>query len=280
MNSSLNYSRIEAAITFLKDNYQNQPSLDEIAHHVHLSKFHFQRLFEDWAGVSPKSFIQFLTIEHAKKLLEQGSSTLRTSYDVGLSGTGRLHDLFVKIESVSPGEYKSQGDEVRILYGFYNSLFGDVLIAETPKGICHLSFVPNRKTALDELTSKWKNAQMLEKKGKQSLVVMNFLNKQTSPSKRMILDLKGTGFQIKVWEALLKIPQGQLLSYGDIAKMIGQPKSARAVGSAIGKNPIAYVIPCHRVIRETGIIGQYRWGEVRKSTMIAWDAAQSVKNEK
>ncbi len=277
MNQSINYLRIEKAINYLKKNYQSQPPLDEIAQYVHLSKFHFQRLFENWAGVSPKSFVQFLTVKYAKHLLDKGQSTLDASYDAGLSGTGRLHDLFVKIESVSPGQYKTKGIGVCISYGFYNTNFGNVLIAETQKGICHLGFVDDKQKAISYLGSQWKNADLVKKKGRQAVLVQDFLNQHIVPEKKILLDIKGTDFQIKVWEALLKIPKGQLLSYGNVAQMIGKPKAARAVGTAIARNPIAYIIPCHRVIRETGEIGQYRWGGIRKSTIIGWEAAQSAK---
>ena len=273
MNHALNYPRIERAVIYLKENYLCQPSLEECARHCSLSKFHFKRLFENWAGVSPKTFVQFLTVQHAKKLLAAGQSTLQTSYEVGLSGTGRLHDAFIKIESVSPGQFKSKGRDLQIIFGFYPSIFGDVLIAETHKGICALNFVYNKKQAIKELKQQWQYAKLLEQKGEQALKVYVYLNKLEFPKKTISLNLCGTEFQIKVWEALLRIPQGRLASYGDIARLAGKPRAARAVGSAIGKNPIALLIPCHRVIGESGEIGQYRWGCARKSSMIAWESA-------
>lgn len=275
MNSVTPYDRIESAIKFLKKNYQRQPSLEETAGHVRLSKFHFQRLFEDWAGVSPKAFVQYLTIEHAKKLLKDGQSTLDTAYDVGLSGPGRLHDLFVKIEAMSPGQFKNKGMDTHIQYGFYPSPFGELLLAETDKGICHLSFVTNRNRSLKELKAQWKLARLAEGPGNQAKAVHDFFNQQISPGQPIRLNLKGTDFQIKVWEALLKIPRGQLATYSRIAAMAGKPRAARAAGSAIGKNPVAYIIPCHRVIRETGETGGYRWGPDRKSVINGWESAQT-----
>lgn len=280
MEQPINYLRVEKAIHYIKNNYRHQPSLEQIAQHVCLSKFHFQRLFENWAGVSPKSFIQFLTVEHAKKLLEKGQSTLATSYDVGLSGTGRLHDLFVKIESVSPGQYKNKGENLRIVYGFYNSQFGVLIAAETNRGLCEFSFITDKSKAVKDLKLKWGNAILTEKNGRQAALATSFFNKTADAKEKILLDLRGTGFQIKVWQALLKIPCATLRSYGDIARMVGQPKAARAIGSAIGKNPIAYIIPCHRVIRETGETGQYRWGALRKTALIGWESAQISKIQK
>lgn len=278
MNPSIQYDRIEKAIQFLKDNCHGQPSLEETAQHVALSKFHFQRLFERWAGVSPKAFVQYLTVSHAKSLLNKGQSALETAYSVGLSGPGRLHDLFIKMEAVSPGEFKAMGEGVEIVYGFYESLFGEMLVAETPKGVCHLSFIQKRSVALEELRSQWLKARLIDGKGKQAALVFELMNNRTDWDRTISVHLCATPFQIKVWEALLKIPEGRLVSYQDVARMIGQPSASRAVGSAVGKNPIAYLIPCHRVIRETGVIGQYRWGSARKTAMLGWESAVLAKN--
>ncbi|MGE0267324.1 MAG: bifunctional transcriptional activator/DNA repair enzyme AdaA [Candidatus Omnitrophota bacterium] len=278
MNEVTPYARIETAIRYLKENYRQQPSLEEVARQVRLSKFHFQRMFEDWAGVSPKAFVQYLTIEHAKRLLKEGQSTLDTAYDVGLSGPGRLHDLFVKIEAMSPGQFKNKGKDTRIQYGFYPSPFGEFLLAETCKGICHLSFVTNRTGALKELKARWTLARLAEEPGNQAKTVQAFFNQQVIPGQPIRLQIRGTDFQIKVWEALLKIPRGQLVSYSHIAAMAGNPRAARAAGSAIGKNPVAYIIPCHRVIKETGETGGYRWGADRKSVINGWESAFSERN--
>lgn len=280
MNTNLNqlsedYLRIEQAITYLENHYKDQPSLEEVAANIGLSEFHFQRLFTRWAGVSPKRFLQFLTKEGAKDLLNRSENLLDTTHQVGLSSLGRLHDLFVTTEAVSPGEYKSHGEGVTIRYGLHASPFGKCLVAVTERGICHLGFVQTSEgDAIDNLVADWKNARMIED------------NKHTAPLIEPIFDtggrgklnihLRGTNFQLKVWEALLKIPSGTVTTYEGLAERIGQPTASRAVGTAVGHNPIAVLIPCHRVIRKVGEFGNYRYGAPRKKALLAREYAYSV----
>jgi len=275
--SAMDYQRIEQAINYLGQSFREQPDLSEIARRVHLSEYHFQRLFRRWAGISPKRFLQFLTVEYAKKLLHESSDLLRVTYDSGLSSPGRLHDLFVNAEAVTPGEFKKRGVGVEITYGVHTSPFGDCLLAMTERGICNLSFISasERARAIKQLKSKWPKAVFRENsRATQPLFDQIFNSTKNGKTRKVNLFLQGTNFQIKVWEALLKIPSGFLLSYEDIAAMIGKPGASRAVGNAISNNPIAYVIPCHRVIRKIGVIGDYRWGSARKKAILAWEAAK------
>lgn len=275
--SSLDYQRIEQAINYLGQSFREQPDLRDVARRVHLSEYHFQRLFRRWAGISPKRFLQFLTVEHAKKLLDESSDLLRVTYDSGLSSPGRLHDLFVNTEAVTPGEFKKRGEGVEITFGVHTSPFGDCLLAMTERGICSLSFISSseRTRAIKLLKSKWSKATFRENsRATQPAFDQIFNQKKNGVARKVNLFLQGTNFQIKVWEALLKIPSGFLLSYEDIAAMIGKPGASRAVGNAISNNPIAYAIPCHRVIRKVGVIGDYRWGSARKKAMLAWEAAK------
>jgi AraC family transcriptional regulator of adaptative response/methylated-DNA-[protein]-cysteine methyltransferase len=270
------YDRIEKTIHYLEEHFREQPSLEEIARSVHLSPFHFQRLFRKWAGVSPKQFIQYLTAQHAKQRLLESRSVLETSYDSGLSGPGRLHDLMVTAEAMTPGEVKAQGKGMMIEWGIHPTPFGDALIALTARGICAFYFVEkkNQKTALTQLKRQWPNAEWIENSSA-SLKVIRSIFGDGSKSDLKVL-LCGTAFQIKVWEALLKIPVGLVQSYQDVAKTIRKPNASRAVGTAIGQNAIAFLIPCHRVIRETGILGEYRWGSARKKAMLAWEEAKKA----
>ena len=270
------YERIAKAIEFIKNNFKDQPSLDEIATAVNLSPFHFQRIFSEWAGVSPKKFMQYISLEYAKGLLKDShSSLLDTAYETGLSGTGRLHDLFVNIEGMTPGEFKNGGKELGINYCFAESPFGQIVVASTPKGVCHISFEDDEKQALENLKQSFPNAnyhQVVDKFQQDALFI--FQN-DWSRLDEIKLHLHGTAFQLKVWESLLKIPMGRLATYGSVAKTIGNPKASRAVGSAIGSNPVAFLIPCHRVIQSTGNIGNYMWGATRKSAIIGWEASRT-----
>jgi AraC family transcriptional regulator of adaptative response/methylated-DNA-[protein]-cysteine methyltransferase len=268
------YERIEKAIEYIHQHFQEQPQLERVAKEVYLSPFHFQRLFKKWAGVSPKKFLQYISICHAKKLLEQDATLEAASFEAGLSGTGRLHELFIHIEGMTPGEYKNDGQNLKMLYSFSETPFGTILIASTPKGICHLSFIDNKKKALDELRSKWKNASFREGIDSQQKNVFSVFIEGKEDLKKIQLHLKGTDFQLKVWEALLKIPAGHVSSYKTVAAQIHQPAAVRAVGSAVGDNPVAYLIPCHRVIRSTGLIGDYHWGSVRKTAILGWESSQ------
>lgn len=270
-----NYSRIEEAISYINKNFKSQPGLEEIAGKIHVSPFHFQKLFTEWAGVSPKKFLQYISLDYAKNILKEKQATLfDAAYDTGFSGTSRLHDLFIKIEGMTPGEYKNGGENLSINYSYAESPFGNMLVASTSKGICHMSFIESEKDALNKLQHNFPHAKY---KQVVDLVQQNALYIFThdwSKLDQIKLHLKGTNFQIKVWETLLKIPVGGLSTYGKIAKEIGNANASRAVGTAIGSNPIAYLIPCHRVIRSTGGTGEYMWGSVRKTALIGWEGAK------
>ena len=271
------YRRIEKAIEFLAANYQNQPSLNEVARSASLSEFHFQRLFRRWAGISPKRFVQFLTLEHAKQALEESRSVLDAAYDAGLSSPSRLHDLFVTTEAMTPGEFKAKGAGLEIAYGYHPSPFGECVLAVTERGICGLGFVRegNRKQALDDFKQRWPEARFQENSEKtRGYMEGIFSAKNRNGAHPLKLLLMGTNFQIKVWEALLRIPSGSVVCYEDLARRLGKPSAARAVGSAVGQNPISFLIPCHRAIRKMGITGDYHWGATRKKAILAWEAAR------
>ncbi|MGB4117657.1 MAG: methylated-DNA--[protein]-cysteine S-methyltransferase [Polaromonas sp.] len=274
MNSSQVFTRVQSAIGFLHSNFKSQPSLDEVAAHVHLSPHHFQRLFADWAGTSPKKFLQFISLSHAKQLLKNEQATLfDAALQTGLSGSSRLHDLFVSIEGMTPGEYKNGGEQLNIYYSFAMTPFGPVMVASTDRGICHLAFYDDETVAFSVLKNQFPHARyqhILDESQQNALVIFQ---KDWRDLQTVKLHLKGSAFQLKVWETLLKIPCAQLMSYSTIAKAVDSPKAARAVGSAVGDNPVAYLIPCHRVIQTSGALGGYHWGLPRKSAMIGWEAA-------
>ncbi len=270
----VDYDRVETAIKFIENNFYSQPTLKEIAGRIHLSEYHFQRLFSRWVGISPKRFLQFLTKEYAKQLLEDSRNILDVTYEAGLSSPGRLHDLFVTCEAVTPGEYKSKGRGVLITYGFHPSPFGECLLASTERGICGLYFVKdaNRKRVLSELEFSWKNADLREDPDRSRKLVHRIFNpSMVNESAPLHLILNGTNFQIKVWEALIRIPFGSVVTYEDVAIKIGLPKATRAVGSAVGTNPISFIIPCHRVIRKTADFGNYGSGTARKKAILGWE---------
>lgn len=272
---AINYQRIAEAINYIRLNFKDQPNLDEVAEKVNISPFHFQRMFTEWAGISPKKFLQYLSVEYAKSILKEKQATLfDAAFATGLSGTGRLHDLFINIEGMTPAEYKNGGKALAINYSFAESPFGNILVASTPKGICHLSFADNREEAFSQLRAQFPNAayhQMVDLVQQNALFIFE---KDWSKLSNIKLHLKGTAFQLKVWDALLKIPLGGLHTYGLVAQTIQLPNASRAVGNAIGDNPVAFLIPCHRVIRSTGEFGQYHWGANRKSAIIGWEAAR------
>ncbi|WP_418498926.1 bifunctional helix-turn-helix domain-containing protein/methylated-DNA--[protein]-cysteine S-methyltransferase [Flagellimonas sp.] len=278
--AEFNYDRVAKAISFIRSNFKEQPSLNEIAESVHLSPYHFQRLFTEWAGVSPKKFMQYISVEHAKKMLKETQVTLsEAAMETGFSGTGRLHDLFVNIEGMTPGEYKNGGENLEINFSFAESPFGKLIVASTPKGICHMAFVDDGKEGFEDLKSRFPNAtyrQLLDKNQQDGLAIFR---DDWSKQEQIKLHLHGTPFQLKVWETLLKIPTGSLEVYGSIAHKMERPKASRAVGTAIGKNPVAFLIPCHRVIQSTGKVGGYMWGSTRKSAIIGWEAAQMAPAE-
>ncbi len=275
--AAIDYQRIEKAIAFLVDNFHDQPGLREIAARVHMSEYHFQRLFSRWVGISPKRFLQFLTKEHAKKLLEKSINLLDVTYEAGLTSPGRLHDLFVNCEAVTPGEYKARGRGLEITYGYHASPFGECVLAITDRGICGLKFVQNneRPSALASLKSKWQNAALIENPDATRPIVDRIFDplagQHTTP---LHLLLNGTNFQIKVWEALMHIPMGAVVSYEDVAAYIGMPKASRAVGNAVGSNPIPFVIPCHRVIRKSAEFGNYGGGKARKMAILGWESVR------
>ena len=276
--SSEDYLRIEQAILYLENHFKDQPNLDEVAANVGLSEFHFQRLFTRWAGVSPKRFLQFVTKESAKDLLDKSENLLDSTHQVGLSSLGRLHDLFVNTEAMSPGEYKSKGEGVTIRYGIHLTPFGKCLIGLTERGICHLGFVQGSEgDAIDNLVSDWKEAKMIEDYRATAALVGPIVDLRFNTRiKPLTLHLRGTNFQLKVWEALLQIPAGSVSTYEGIASRIGNPNAVRAVGTAVGHNPIAVLIPCHRVIRKAGEFGKYRYGALRKKALLAFESAQST----
>jgi AraC family transcriptional regulator, regulatory protein of adaptative response / methylated-DNA-[protein]-cysteine methyltransferase len=271
----LNYDRIAEAIDFIKTNFKNQPNLDEVAEKVHLSPFHFQRLFSDWAGTSPKKFLQYITVEHAKKLLKDNQTSLfETAHETGLSGTSRLHDLFVNIEGMSPAEYKNGGKNLEINFSFAESPFGNLMVASTTKGICHMAFYDYEQTAFDILKGHFPEAIFQRKLDILQQNALFIFQNDWSKLNQIKLHLKGTDFQLKVWETLLKIPMGQLTTYGAVAQHIEKPNASRAVGTAIGSNPVAFLIPCHRIIQSTGNLGGYMWGNTRKTAIIGWESAK------
>ncbi len=272
----INFQRITQAIDYINTHFQKQPKLEEVAQSIHLSPFHFQRIFKEWAGISPKKFLQYISIEHAKMLLKQEqTSVFDASYQTGLSGTGRLHDLFIKVEGMSPGEFKNGGQNLTINYSLAESPFGDLLIASTQKGVCHLTFVEDEAKALKELEERFPNAGFCQKLDLIQQNALLIFTHDWGKLDKIKLHLKGTDFQLKVWESLLKIPMGNLATYSQVAQQMGKPKAVRAVGTAIGHNPIAYLIPCHRVIRSSGHFGQYHWGSNRKTAIIGWEGAKS-----
>lgn len=274
----LNYERIAKAIQYIQDHFQEKPSLDAIAEHVHLSPFHFQRLFSDWAGTSPKKFLQYTQVNYAKKLLKEEQKTLfETHLLTGVGSTSRLHDMFVQIEGMTPAEYKQGAEGLDISYSWQETPFGICLVASTEKGICYMAFVDQKEEGLNEFEKVFENANLSEQELPIHLEAVRIFNPEDNSLKRIKLHLKGTPFQLKVWQALLQIPLGEVSSYKDIANKIEQPNASRAVGTAIGQNPIAYLIPCHRVIQTTGQTGGYRWKPIRKSVILGWEFAQNDK---
>jgi len=272
----INYNRIAEAIEFIKQNFREQPNLDEVAQRVNLSPFHFQRLFNEWAGTTPKKFLQYISLEHAKRLLKDTQATLfDTAIDTGLSGTSRLHDLFINIEGMTPAEYKNGGKNLSINYSFAESPFGNIIVASTLKGVCYMAFNEDEELALENLQAVFPNASFTRKLDMLQQNALFIFQSDWSKLNQIKLHLKGSAFQLKVWETLLKIPMGGVATYGSIARQIEHSNASRAVGSAIGHNPVAYLIPCHRVIQSSGEIGGYMWGSTRKSAILGWEAART-----
>ena len=271
------YRRIEQAILYLEEHFLEQPDLSAVAGSIGLSEYHFQRLFTRWVGISPKRFLQFLTKEHAKHLLRQPVDLLEATYASGLSSPGRLHDLFVTCEAVTPGEYKNHGAGLTIQYGFHQTPFGECLLARTSRGICALAFAEpgGRDQALLDLRTKWRQARLEENPAATASMVAQIFQPPELRPGSLNLVLNGTNFQIKVWEALLRIPSGSVVTYEDIALSIGMPKAARAVSNAVASNPVAVLIPCHRVIRKDGAFGGYHYGTARKKALLGWEMARA-----
>jgi AraC family transcriptional regulator of adaptative response/methylated-DNA-[protein]-cysteine methyltransferase len=274
----VNYRRIEEAIHFLETNFQRQPELDEVAEKVHLSPFHFQRIFAEWAGISPKRFLQYLTVDFLKSKLLESRNIVEAAEEAGLSSQSRVYDLFTTLEAVTPQEYKQQGSGIRIEYGFHETPFGPVLVGVTERGICWLSFVSTDDepaVELEKMKQHWSNSIFHLNERATAPLASTIFGGVTEPGKKLHVLVKGTNFQVKVWEALLKLPMGSVTTYQDIARSIDNPNALQAVGSAVGSNHIAYLIPCHRVIRKDGVLGEYRWSAVRKKSIIGWEMAKA-----
>lgn len=271
----INYQRIAQAIDYIRQNFKRQPNLDEVAEKINLSPFHFQRMFTEWAGTTPKKFLQYISVEYAKRLLTEQQATLfDTAHETGLSGTSRLHDLFIKIEGMTPADYKNGARNLSINYSFAHSPFGSLVIASTAKGVCYIAFEEEEQVALAKLVNKFPAASFNKQSDRLQQNALLVFKQDWTKLPEIKLHLKGTEFQLKVWEALLKIPMGKLSTYGSIANQISSPLASRAVGTAIGSNPVAFLIPCHRVIQSTGGLGGYMWGVTRKSAILGWEGSK------
>ncbi|HIC8861154.1 TPA: bifunctional transcriptional activator/DNA repair enzyme AdaA [Aeromonas hydrophila] len=270
------YARIADAIRFIASQVERQPTLDEIAAHVHLSPFHFQRLFSRWAGVTPKRYLQVLTLERAKALLQESRPLLEVADTLGLSSGSRLYDHFVQLEAVTPGEYKQRGAGLVIDHGVHDTPFGQAFVALTPRGVCNFSFLDEKapEVPLAALAHNWPEAELREAPSRTQNVINTMFDGSKAPDRPISLHVSGTNFQISVWRALLQIPPAKVVSYAQVANAVGNPKAARAVGLAVGANPVALMIPCHRVIQQNGKLGGYHWGETRKQAIHAWEAAR------
>lgn len=276
--ASEDYRRVERAIRFLEAHFKEQPSLARLARSVGLSEYHFHRLFTRWAGTTPKRFLQFLTSEYAKERLRRSHSVFDVALDAGLSGGGRLHDLLVTLEAVSPGEFKRRGAGLEIRHGVHPTPFGSCLLAVTERGVCGLEFLAgrSRRAAVEALAARWPEASLRRSpEAGQPYLARIFPPPGAGSREPLTVAVRGTNFQLKVWQALLRIPPGETASYSEVARAIGRPSAARAVGGAVGRNPVAYLIPCHRVIRSAAGFGDYRWGVERKRAMLGWEAARS-----
>jgi len=276
MLSSLQFAVIATIIEYLYEHLDQQPSLEDVAKYMDLSPSYIQRQFQEWVGISPKKFVQYMSLQQAKYYLMQQRSLLDTALNTGLSGTGRLHDLFIQLEGMTPGEYKQQGDGVELNYSVETSPFGDLLVVSSDKGICSVRFVDSRENIEDIIKQYFPKAQLRNHSPIWHQQIAQWFRQDFSEhlQQKLPLNLAGTPFQLQVWEALLTIPEGQLRTYQDIAEQIGKPKAVRAVATAIGQNPIAYLIPCHRVIRATGMVGEYHWQKGRKLALLAWEMAK------
>jgi AraC family transcriptional regulator of adaptative response/methylated-DNA-[protein]-cysteine methyltransferase len=277
---SRDYELIRSAIAFLSETWTEQPSLDRLADHLRLSPAHCQKLFKRWCGLSPKEFVQAITVDHARSLLEGSASVLDAAYEVGLSGGGRLHDLFVSHEAMTPGDYKRRGEGLDMAYGFHASPFGEALLIATDRGVAGLAFVDEdkgqtRQEALADMTQRWPKAHFVAAPDQTARLARQVFNPAAWSREQPIrLVMIGTDFEVRVWQALLKVPMGRAVSYTDIARHLSQPAASRAVGSAVGRNPISFVVPCHRVLRGDGSLGGYHWGLTRKRALIGWETGR------
>jgi len=277
---SRDYELIRRAIAFLSETWTEQPPLDRLAQHLGLSPAHCQKLFKRWCGLSPKEFVQSITVDHARALLKDAASVLETAHEVGLSGAARLHDLFVSHEAMTPGDYKRRGEGLEMAYGFHASPFGEALLIATDRGLAGLAFVDEDKgqtqqEALADMTQRWPKARFVPAPERTAVFAQQIFKSSPSSRERPIrLVMIGTDFEVRVWETLLKIPMGRAVSYNDIARHLGQPTASRAVGSAVGRNPISFVVPCHRVLRGDGSLGGYHWGLTRKRALIGWETGR------
>lgn len=274
------YALVRRAIHFLSEHWTDQPSLETLAEHLGLSPAHCQRLFKRWCGLSPKEFVQSITVDHARSLLSGSASVLETAYEVGLSGAGRLHDLFVSHEAMTPGDYKRRGEGIEIAYGFHSSPFGEALLMATDRGVAGLAFVDEdkgqtRAEALDDMIRRWPRANYVEAPARTAPHARQIFSPHEWRREQPVrLVMIGSDFDVRVWETLLKIPMGRAVSYADIARHLGQPNASRAVGTAVGRNPISFVVPCHRVLRGDGSLGGYHWGLTRKRALIGWETGR------
>jgi AraC family transcriptional regulator of adaptative response/methylated-DNA-[protein]-cysteine methyltransferase len=274
------YALVRRAIQFLSETWDEQPELDRLARHLGLSPAHCQKLFKRWCGLSPKEFVQAITADHARALLADSASVLECAHEVGLSGGSRLHDLFVDHEAMTPGDFKRRGEGLEIAYGFHMSPFGEALLMATSRGVAGLAFVnedesQTRNEALADMTRRWPLARYAEAPERTLPYFQRIFDPAAwRPNQPVRLVLIGTDFEVRVWESLLKIPMGKAVSYADIARYIGRPGAARAVGAAVGRNPISFVVPCHRVLRSDGRLGGYHWGLTRKQALIGWEAGR------
>jgi AraC family transcriptional regulator of adaptative response/methylated-DNA-[protein]-cysteine methyltransferase len=274
------YARVARAVEYLGANWHEHPSLDEVAAHVRLSPAHFQRLFTRWAGISPKQFIQAITLDNARDMLRSSASVLDAAYEVGLSGPGRLHDLFVAYEAMTPGDYKAGGEGLEIAWGFHDSPFGTTLAMATDRGLAGIAFADGgpegRARALADMMARWPRARFVEEPARTApYVAHGFDPRRWSADRPLKVVLIGSEFDVTVWQTLLRIPAGCVVTYSDIAAHIGRPKAARAVGTAVGRNPVSFVVPCHRVLRKSGELGGYHWGLTRKRAIIGWESARA-----
>lgn len=275
---SQDYDHVRRAIAFISNHWLDHPSTEEIAEAVGVTPSHLHHVFRHWAGLTPKAFMQAITLDHARSLLRQSQSVLDTAYDVGLSGAGRLHDLFVTHEGMSPGEYRKGGEGLTIRYAFHASLFGRALVMTTERGLCGLAFadIGEDETILADMTRRWPRALYIEDYAATVALANRIFNvEQWAAEQPLRVVLIGTDFELRVWETLLRIPLGRATTYSDVANCMGSPKAVRAVGSAIGRNPISFVVPCHRVLGRSGALTGYHWGLTRKQAMLGWEAGRA-----